>query len=849
MDTNGNETMIQEQPLDRYMEEAYRRYAVLTILDRALPDVRDGMKPVQRRILYAMGDMNLNSNSPHKKSARVVGEVLGKYHPHGDQSVYDAMVRMAQDFTMRSPLIDGQGNYGSIDGDSQAAMRYTEARLAALGEAMLEDLDKDTVDWRPNFDGSLREPTVLPTRFPNMLVNGATGIAVGMSTNILPHNLGEVCDAVVFLAKNWPRRKKVKVAELMKFIPGPDLPTGGLLYRYRVSDEKKQDMIQKAYESGNSTLVCQAKADIQDIGGGKSEIIVTELPFQVQKTTILERIAASRERFEGITDVRDESDFNGMRVVFEVARGKDPEEVLGKLLSYTSMRVSLSYNALALVVDEDGKASPRNLTLRDMLEEFVVHRLHVITRRSKFELDRAEARLHILEGLLKALAKIDAVIDTIRKSENTDTARANLMKRFKLDEIQAQAILDMPLRRLAALERQKLEDERKELTARVKDLKEILASEERRLSVIVDETLDIKARFADPRRTVIVDAEEGHAARVTVADLVVPTETQLVLITQAGIQRVNAKGYRDTTATRNKPSGRAVEFPVARVTVEPEESVALITNKGRLWKGNAGRIRLQIAFNEFGLGKDEQVIAAGVVKPGQKVVMLTRSGSVKRMNVEDLNGRTEGNFAQVIGLEGDNDEVVLAAVASDEAHVFVATAGSEKTTPRALRFEAKSVNPQVSPTAKGVAAIKMLDDPIIGGAIVEPGAVKKGFALLVTDKGHIKRISLDEFPVQGRGGQGVQTWKITKTSGAISGVAIAPAETGDADIFSARGRRLRVGVKDIPVVTRAAKGVSLTDVIKSSELFGSEPVAGIVTDTALEESTTKETKSTKKKDV
>src|SRR5512146_2081410 len=581
MDTNGNELMTQEQPLDRYMEEAYRRYAVLTILDRALPDVRDGMKPVQRRILYAMGDMNLNSTSPHKKSARVVGEVLGKYHPHGDQSVYDAMVRMAQDFSMRMPLVDGPGNYGSIDGDGPAAMRYTEARLSALGEAMLEDLEKDTVDWRPNFDGSLREPTVLPTRFPNMLVNGAAGIAVGMSTNILPHNLGEVCDAVVFLAKNWLRRKKVKVAELMKYIPGPDLPTGGLLYRYRVSDEKKQDMIQKAYETGNATLVCQAKADIQDIGGGKAEIIVTELPFQVQKTTILERLAASRERFAGITDVRDESDFNGMRVVFEVARGTDPEEVLGRLFSYTAMRVSLSYNALALVVDDEGKASPHNLTLRDMLEEFVCHRLHVITRRSKWELDKAEARLHILEGLRKALAKIDAVIDTIRESANAEEARGNLMKRFKLSEVQAQAILDMPLRRLAALERQKLEDERKELVDRVKNLKEILASEERRLSVITEETLDIKSRFADPRRTVIVDAEEGHTARVTVADLVVPTETQLVLISQNGIQRVNAKGYRDTTATRNKPTARAVEFPIARVTVEPEESVALFTNKGR----------------------------------------------------------------------------------------------------------------------------------------------------------------------------------------------------------------------------------------------------------------------------
>ncbi len=823
---NGNETLVKEQPLDRYMEEAYRRYAVLTILDRALPDVRDGLKPVQRRILYAMGDMNLSASGSHKKSARVVGEVLGKYHPHGDQSVYDAMVRMAQDFSMRMPLIDGQGNYGSIDGDGAAAMRYTEARLAVPGEGMLEDLEKDTVDWRPNFDGSLREPIVLPTRFPNLLVNGATGIAVGMSTAILPHNLGEVCDAVIFLTKNWARREKIKAVELMKFIPGPDLPTGGLLYRYRVgAEDKKIDMIQRAYETGNSTLVCQAKADIQDIGGGKSEIIVTELPFQVQKTTILERIAASRDRFAGITDVRDESDFNGMRIVFEVARGTNPQEVLDRLLSYTAMRSSLSYNALALVFNEDGKASPRNLTLVDMLREFIQHRLTVITRRSKYELDRAEARLHIIEGLLKALAKIDAVIDTIRKSQSPDDARANLMKRFKLSEIQAQAILDMPLRRLAALERMKLEDERKELTERIKKLKEILGSEERRLAVVAEETSEVKARYADPRRTVIVDAEEGHQARVTVADLVVPTETQLVLITQSGVQRVNAKGYRDSTATRNKPTARAVEFPIARVQVQPEESVALITNKGRLWKGNAGRIRLQASFAELGLASDERIIGAGVVRAGQKLVLLTSGGSVKRTNVEDLNGRTEGQWAQVIGLEGD-DEVVVGGIASDAAHLIIATAGSAKTTPRALRFETGSVNPQATPTAKGVAAIKMGDDPIIGGALVEPKEMK-GFVLLVTEQGQIKRISLDEFPVQGRGVQGVQTWKLTKANGLITGMAVADA-SADADLYSARGRRLRLAVKDIPLVTRATKGAEVKAIIKAADVFGTETVAGVV---------------------
>ncbi len=826
-DPNNTETTVQELPLDRFMEDAYRRYAVLTILDRALPDARDGLKPVQRRILYAMGDMNLNANGPHRKSARVVGEVLGKYHPHGDQSVYDAMVRMAQDFSMRMPLIDGQGNYGSIDGDSAAAMRYTEARLTALGESMLEDLEKDTVDWRPNFDGSLREPTVLPARFPNLLVNGASGIAVGMSTNILPHNLGEVCDAVVFMARNWSRRDRLKVSELTKYIPGPDFPTGGLLYRYRVNgDENKVDMILKAYETGNAPLVCQAKADIVDIGGGKSEIIVTELPFQVQKSTILERIAASRDRFQGITDVRDESDFNGMRIVFEVARGADPAEVWERLLSYTQMRSSLSYNALALVVDEDtGKASPKNMTLVDLLREFIQHRLRVIIRRSRFELKRAEDRLHILEGLLKALGKIDEVIRIIRASETTEVARENLMKKFKLSDVQAQAILDMPLRRLAALERKKLEDERSELQARIKELNEILASEERRLEVVIKETLEIKDRFATPRRTTIVQSEEGHQARVTMADLVVPTEPQLVMVMPNSVQRVNAREFRESV-TRGKPSARPVDLPMCKVVVEPEEAIALISNKGRLWKGNAGRLKFQATSADLGLQQGERIVGCGVVRAGHKLVLVTRSGLVKRTNVEDLNGRTEGNFAVVIGLQDEGDEVILAGIASDQAQIFIATAGSEESNPRVLRFEAGTVNPQATPTAKGVTAIKMGGDPIIGGAIIEPETARSGAAVVVTARGHIKRLKLDEFPVQGRGGQGMQVWKVSPASGYVSGFTVADLK-GDVDLFSPRMRRLRVAVKDIPEATRAAKGAAPSAWIKLDSIFGDEPVAGV----------------------
>ena len=821
------EASIQEQALDRFIEEAYKRYAILTILDRALPDVRDGLKPVQRRILYAMFDLGLVFSSPHKKSARVVGEVLGKYHPHGDTSVYDAMVRMAQDFSLRYMLVDGQGNFGSIDGDGAAAMRYTEARLSALGQSMLDDLDKDTVNWRPNFDGSLKEPAVLPARFPNLLVNGASGIAVGMSTNMLPHNLAEVCDAVIFMAKNWKKRDKITVAELMKFIPGPDLPTGGLLYRYRVNgDEKKVDMITRAYELGTATMVCQAKADIQDIGGGKSEIIVTELPYQVQKTTILERIASNREKFAGITDVRDESDYKGMRVVFEVARGADPNEVLERLLTHTQMRASLSYNALALVTDAEGKAAPRQLTLPDLLREFIAHRLVVITRRSKFELAKAEARMHILEGLLKALSMIDEVIDIIRHSQTVETAKANLIKKLTLSDIQAQAILDMPLRRLASLERKKLEDERKELAARVKDFKDILAREERRLDIVAEETIDIKNRFGDPRRTIIVDAEEGHQARITVSDLVTPTEPQLVLVNQSTVQRVNAKDFRESV-TAGKPTVRAVEFPLLRLRVDVDEQLVLLSSAGRMWHASPGRLPLQSSLADLGLKSGETIIGCGIPKKGQKLVLVTRSGSVKRIAAEDLpNGRTEGSWTPVIGLDGKDDAVILAGFATDKASVLICTSGSKESPARALRFETGAVNPQVAPSAKGVAAIKVLEDTLIGGALIEPTAAKS-FVVLLSQQGHVKRISLEEFPIQGRAGQGVQIWKTNETTGLLVACCVAK-ESDNLDFYSEKGKRLRLKAKELPQVTRAIKGTNLPAHLKLTDgLFSSDPPDGV----------------------
>lgn len=825
----NEEVVVQEHALDRFIEDAYRRYAVLTILDRALPDVRDGLKPGQRRILYAMGDMGLRHDTPHKKSARVVGEVLGKYHPHGDQSVYDAMVRMAQDFSMRAPLIDGQGNFGSIDGDSAAAMRYTEARLTNLGETMLADIEKDTVEWSPNFDGSLVEPDVLPTRFPNLLVNGVTGIAVGMSTSILPHNLGEICDAVNYVAANWKKREKVSVQELMKFVPGPDLPTGGLLYRYRVNGgDEAIDMIAQAYETGHSTLVCQAKADIQDIGGGKSEIIITELPYQTQKSTILERIASAREKFLGITDVRDESDYQGMRVVFEVGRGTDPFEALDKLLVNTQMRSSLSHNALALVNDENGKAAPKNLTLRDMIIEFIRHRLDVIIRRSRYELDKAEERNHILEGLLKALSMIDEVVSIIRKSQTTETARKNLMDKLDLTGVQAQAILDMPLRRLASLERKKMEDERKELQQRIKYLNSILSSQDRRLEVVIEETEEIKDKYAEPRKTVIVESEEGHQSAMTVSDLVTPTEDQLIMVSENNLQRVDAKGFRENV-TKEKPTSRAVAIPLLRTNAKPEEIVLLISNQGRLWQGNAGRLPLSGTFTELGLRRGEKIVGLGVAANEAKLVLVTTSGQVKRVEMPDvIASRAEATWAAIIGLNGSDEEVLFAGVASDSAQILICSAGDSELTPRVLRFESGSINPQATPSAKGVTAIKMMGDTLVTACLIEPNLLKNAYGIAITQKGHAKRIALSEFPLQGRGGQGVQLWKTTTDTGVVVGFAVA-SEKDQVDIYSARLKRLRIDVKSLPKVTRATKGIDLGAKLVKGDLFGDDDLtAGVV---------------------
>jgi DNA gyrase subunit A len=788
------------------LEQAYFEYAVETITDRALPRVEDGLKPVQRRILYAMHDMGLRWDRPYKKSARVVGETLGKYHPHGDQSVYMAMIRMGQDFSMRQPLVDGQGNWGSIDGDSPAAMRYTEARLAEISAHILQDIDQDTVDFVDNFDGSLQEPTILPAALPNLLVNGATGIAVGMATNIPPHNLGEVCDAIIYAAGRWKQRNAITVDQLMKIIPGPDFPTGGVIYRYRDDGSgEKTDTIRNAYDQGRGRIITQARVDLEDIGGGKVNIIVTELPYAVQKSTVLERIAREVRdgRISGITDLRDESDHEGMRAVIEVSRVADAREVLEAVLSRSQLRETFGVNALALVsekVNGDTIVRPQRLSLRDMLIYFVEHRLTVIIRRSRYELAKREARLHIVQGLLKALDVIDEVIDTIRRSRTAETAETNLMRNFKFTQLQAQAILSMQLRRLAALERRKLADEEKELKARIRYLKGLLRSEGRRLQVIIEETQTIKEQFAMPRKTVILADEKPGDTIVTEAELARPDGPQVVVVTTQGLQRNNAKGfsYRVKTGT----TSRAVEAHRLHIRSQEDDAVVLVSNRGRAWWGAVGRLPLAATFQDLGLAKDEEVVGGGVLSSSCFLIMGTVGGQVKRVKLEDIKSTAEGSWSTAIGL-GRGDAVLFAGVGDDKADVLFFTSS------RAIRFSSDTVKPQATPSARGVAGIKpRRGDRLLGGAVVPKGKVKTG-VVVVSKTGFVKRVPLEEFPVQGRGGQGVLLLNQTKATGPVISAAMGPIN-GSVDLIAPDGKRQRLG--DIPLENRPNRGAKLVEV-------------------------------------
>ncbi len=741
--------------IDREMQDAYLNYSMSVIVARALPDVRDGLKPVQRRILYACHDMGLRPDAPYKKSARIVGEVLGKYHPHGDAAVYDAMARMAQDFSMRYPLVDGQGNFGSVDGDAPAAMRYTEARLAAMSEELLLDIHKDTVNFGPNFDGSLKEPLVLPAAVPGLLINGASGIAVGMATNVPPHNLDEVVDALVFMIDRWNKLDDVNIEDLLRFIKGPDFPTGGIVFRYDEGVEGG-DAIRLAYATGRGHISVQAKAHIEEIARGKANIIVTELPYQVNKSNLIERIATLVRdgKIEGITDVRDESDRTGMRLIVETTRTVDPKDILAQLYKHTPMRSTFGIILLALV---DGE--PRMLSLKKILQLYVEHRQEIITRRSQYDLQRAQERAHILEGLLKALASIDEVIHLIRRSANADAARAGLMKRFKLTEIQANAILDMPLRRLARLEREKLEAEYKELAAKIKQLEDLLKHPKKILAVIKDELLALKDRYGSPRRTHIAEHEKGEL--MTTHELVPEALVWISVDADGAVTRVGEK--------LNVSSDKAVS---ALVQASTRDTLYVFNDRGRAGQTPVHQVSEGGAHvaDLTGLLRDDRLVAAVALPRAEDLPVYllfgTRAGIVKRVAAADLIKATGSSFGAINVDEGDSLEWVRITQGGGEV-ILVTMEG------QAIRFAEDSVRP-MGLNAGGVMGIKLNEkDAVVGMDVAQPRAD----LLVVTENGYGKRAPLAQYPTKGRYGAGVVTARPSASSGKLVGAAVVTATT------------------------------------------------------------------------
>jgi DNA gyrase subunit A len=781
--------------IDEQVRHAYIDYAMSVIVARALPDARDGLKPVHRRILFGMHELGVRAGSSYKKSARIVGEVLGKYHPHGDLSVYDAMARLAQDFSMRYMLVDGQGNFGSIDGDSPAAMRYTEARLNKLAEEMLQDIDKDTVDFTDNFDGTLKEPLVLPAKVPNLLLNGSSGIAVGMATNIPPHNLRELASAIRYLIDRYDEMDEVTVDDLMQYVHGPDFPTGGII----VGTEG----ILSAYGTGRGRLVVRGKAHIEEMTGGRYRIQITEIPYQVNKTVLIERIAelVREDRIDAISDLRDESDRRGMRIIIELKRGAAPKPVLNQLYKYTPLQSTFGVQTLALV---DGE--PRLLSLKRALQIFIEHRQVVITRRSKFELDRAKARAHILDGLLIALANLDAVIKTIRESADADQAKERLMSRFKLSDLQAQAILDMQLRRLAALERQKIEDEHREVLKTIAFLEDLLNHPKKILTLIQADLSELAEKFGDERRTLIA----GGATEELREEDLVRDEAVLVSITTRGyIKRVAARVYRTQARGGKGVTGHdlreedEVEFLFAARTLD---TILFFTDKGKVYSEKTHRIpqadrndRGSPVANVLSVSAGETVTAAVAVPSfgvGAFCTMVTRRGKIKRVSLQEFESVRPSGLIAITLDEKDSLDWVRATTGSQEV-ILVTEHG------QALRFSEKQVRPMGRPAA-GVAGIRLKEgDSVTSAEVVDP----EGDLLIVTTKGFGKRTPLKEYTPKGRATGGIAT--IAQKSMDVTGPIAAARVVRDGDdltVATSGGVALRTEVKAIRQAGRATMG-------------------------------------------
>ncbi|MCX8047706.1 MAG: DNA gyrase subunit A, partial [Anoxybacillus gonensis] len=774
--------------------------AMSVITARALPDVRDGLKPVQRRILYAMGEMGLRHNAAYKKCARIVGDVLGRYHPHGDQAVYDALVRMAQDFNYRYMLVDGHGNFGSIDGDAAAAMRYTEARMSKISMELLRDINKDTIDYQDNYDGSEREPIVLPARFPNLLVNGSSGIAVGMATNIPPHQLGEVIDALLELMKD----PDMTIAELMEYLPGPDFPTGAQIIG--------RGGIRKAYETGRGSITLRAKAEIEQKENGKEVIIVRELPYQVNKAKLIEKIAelVREKKIDGITDLRDESDRSGMRIVIEVRRDVSAHVVLNNLYKQTALQTSFGINMLALV---DGQ--PKVLNLKQCLQHYLEHQKVVIRRRTQFELNKAEARAHILEGLRIALDHLDEVIELIRQSATVDVAKEGLMTKFQLSEKQAQAILDMRLQRLTGLEREKIEQEYAELLGLIARLKAILADEQKVLQIIRDELLEIKEKFNDHRRTEIVN---GGLETIDDEDLITRENIVVTLTHRGYIKRLPVSTYRS-----QRRGGRGIQgmntneddFVEHLVITSTHDIVLFFTNKGKVYKAKGyeipefSRTAKGIPIvNLLNIEKDEvinTVIAIEQFREDAFLFFTTKQGTAKRSPLSTFaNIRNHGLIA--IHLH-EGDELISVKLTDGHKHIIVGTKNG-----MLIRFPETDVR-SMGRTAAGVKAITLCPGDEVVGMESLNGDEE---ILIVTRNGYGKRTPASEYRVQSRGGKGIKTCNITEKNGDVVAVKTVTGEE-DLMLMTASGVMIRIAVSDISVMGRNTQGVKLIRLDEENE--------------------------------
>ena len=793
---------IEQINISEEMRTSFLDYAMSVIVSRALPDVRDGLKPVHRRILYAMNESGMHADKPYKKSARIVGDVMGKYHPHGDFSIYEAMVRMAQDFSHRYLLIDGHGNFGSVDGDSAAAMRYTEARMSKLSMELLRDIQKDTIDYQDNYDGSEREPVYLPARFPNLLVNGSSGIAVGMATNIPPHNLGETIDAVLALSKD----PDITIEELMEnYIPGPDFPTAGIILG--------RSGIRKAYETGRGSITIRAKVDIEENKNGTTTILVTELPYQVNKAKLIEKIAelVRDKRIEGITELNDESDRNGMRIVIRLRRDVNANVVLNNLYKYTALQTTFGINTLALV-----NGNPKVLTLKQCLEHYLDHQINIIRRRTQFDLNRAEARAHILEGLRVALDHLDEVIALIRNSKTAEIARNGLMERFSLSEKQAQAILDMRLQRLTGLEREKIEEEYKETLKLIEELKAILADEEKVLAIIREELIEIKEKYNDERRTEIAI---GGADFFEDEDLI-PEENIIITLTHKGyIKRLPSSTYR----TQNR-GGRGIQgmgtneddFVEHLVSTSTHDTVLFFTNKGKVYRLKGYEIP---EFNRTAKGipiinllqieKDEWINTIITVKEFDEngyLFFTTKSGLSKRVALPNFANIRRGGLI-AINLR-DEDELISVRLTDGEKDIVIATKNGY-----IIRFDEKVVR-SMGRVAAGVRGISLRnDDEVVSMEIVEDDA----YILHVTNKGIGKRSPENEYRKTNRGGKGYYVCRLTEDTGHVVTVKIV---NGDEDLMlmTVDGVLIRIPVEGIPVTGRSTQGVRLIRVQGDEEV-------------------------------